>query len=101
MGLKDTQKKNSKPQEMKTQASTPTKKNDLPDNIYYHVIRTHQTGAIVRDGITKVVQYEYICRNQSEPVTMINKINKNGEAVEVYAHCPACDIKILEGFYED
>lgn len=69
--------------------------------MYYHIIRTHQTGAIVRDGITKVIQYQYLCRNQSEPVTMKSEINKNGGTVEMYAHCPTCDIKILEGFYED
>lgn len=101
MGLKDLQKKKSSKPETTAMATTPTKRNDIQDNIYYHIIRTHEVGAVVKDGVTKVRQYEYLCRNQSEPVTMKNKINKNGKTTEWYAHCPSCELKILQGFYEE
>ncbi len=68
--------------------------------VQYHILRTFQTGAIVKDGVEKVRQYEYICRHPDKPVRMENKINKDGDTVEVYAECPKCGIRILEGFYE-
>lgn len=67
----------------------------------YHIIRTHEIGAIVKNGVTKVRQYEYICSHPDKPVRMENKINKDGDTVECYTECPECHLRVLEGFYED
>ncbi len=66
----------------------------------YHILRGHETGNIVVNGVVRVRRYEYICRLH-KPTLMIDGVSKDGNTVEVYSKCPECGVTILQGFYNE